>query len=328
MLQPAEGASARIAAAELCAVAAHAARLDDAFCCPPTSGGGVKGALADKRWADLQARKLADVTALRALDALRGRMGDVCVDDAADTTRAHDALRHREPGEHTNLRSREPGECDQPSFDSDDDDDGFLRAYRESRLAELSARAALPGRAVPPSVGCFGELRELGDAGELPAAVDSVLPPAHAVLLVHERALPACVALHAAMRRVAREQPHLCVLAMRACLAGASFDPIALPALVVYSQGRVVATLLRAHEAPLPAVAPSSREGDRHGQWRGSGLECRSRLQARGPPAGRLMSVASAATLALAGPAAPAPVDVGVLTAWLRRSGALGACAS
>lgn len=267
----ADGAAARVAAVDAAAAAAAAAQ-HDAFSRPAYDPGlgGVRGQLADKRWADYQAQKAADVASLRALDALRrshaprasaGALGNSGVAAAPHGHMARDA------GSVSVSDRGQDGSGDDAEDDDDTDDGFFLRAYRETRLAALraahaSAAAAATATTAAAATGgvMYGELETLGSAQELPPAVDSVPRSQRAVLLLHERSLPASVAVHAALAELARAHPATRMLVLPVELAGRSFDPIALPALVVYAGGDVVATLLRVHEAAAAAAEADTGE--------------------------------------------------------------------
>jgi hypothetical protein len=303
-----DGARGRVAAADAAQRAAADAAASDPMSRPPPGWGGrgkgAKAARADAQWDALQRTKAADADALRALDALRGSAGGrggVPAAAAGDNPESGD------------VDSEEAG-----SDDDDDDDAGFLARYRRLRLAQLKSAAA----SAPPHGPVYGDLRELAAGHELPPAVDGVPPPAAAVVLLWEPYLPAARALRAAGAALAPAHPGTCFLALRAGLASASFDPIALPALVVYRGGAVAATLLRAHEL-LAADGGSGGASSLETRAASGAASLADPLAgaARGAR-GRMTTGTSAHLLAAAGPAA-VHIDASDVETLLVREGVL-----
>lgn len=239
----AHDAAHRVAAVEADRTNAQAAVLYDPMLRQPkgfSSGSSkIKRTLADQQWKSYQSQKISDVAGLKALDASRNVSrcsgtspgdADIATIDHSSTAAAHDGGK------------RFDHEMDDD--DSGDDGDGFMAAYRAKRLAEITKQAL--GR-VSTRVS-YGTLRELVEATDLVTDVDAVPAPQLAVVLFHEPYLPACRAVRTALETVAHNHPHACFLSMRSTVASASFDPIALPAIVAYRGGKVIATILRAHE--------------------------------------------------------------------------------
>lgn len=122
-----------------------------------------------------------------------------------------------------------------PGSDGDDDDDDFMAAYRAKRMAELKKSAGLPK---------FGTVREI-DPMDLPSEVDDVPSTVFVVVHLYETFNTACRAINAALPSVAKAFPGVKFIKLPATAASETFDPVALPTLVVYRNGEVAHTLIR-----------------------------------------------------------------------------------
>ncbi|CAM9940217.1 unnamed protein product [Phaeothamnion confervicola] len=150
--------------------------------------------------------------------------------------------------------------ADAASAAEEEAEDEFLRRNRATRLAQLRAAADRPQ---------FGAVREV-DRSEFVGAVDAVDARTHVVVHVYEPYVRACQRLNRHLELLCRRLPEV-TLSIRSfafgfafcCLhpscfafsvkflrllstaADADYDPVALPTLLVYRRGEVVACVTR-----------------------------------------------------------------------------------
>jgi len=117
----------------------------------------------------------------------------------------------------------------------DDEDDDFLRAYRERRLRELKRDADKPS---------FGAFRREVSKEDYLSALD--LDP-RVVVVVHisEPRLPPCRRLEGLLDVLARRRPDILFISITVDETGQDFDPDVMPVLALYQDGHVVDTLFR-----------------------------------------------------------------------------------
>jgi len=135
-----------------------------------------------------------------------------------------------------------------PDADADDDEeDEFLRRYRERRVEELRRNAGKPS---------FGTMRHHVDKEDYVRALDV---DDRVVVAVHltEPTYPSCRRLEASLALVAPRRPDLSFVSMTLAEAEQPFEPHLLPILALYKGGDVVETLFRVTERldPLNELA-------------------------------------------------------------------------
>ena len=125
-------------------------------------------------------------------------------------------------------------------FGSDEDlqelEGGFYAQYKAQKLREIISE-----------VPTFGVQREIGDDGFV-AEIDDEHPSTLVVIQLFEDRLPPCHWLDAALEELSSQYPFVKFLRIRASLANPDFDPLTLPALLVYQNKALLHSLFRVHE--------------------------------------------------------------------------------
>ena len=246
---------------------------------------GPKGVRADKVWDDAQRRKSADRAAMRKADALR--CPTLQGPSMSLSSQIADEKRNTSSSRRGDGPLKPTGESGSAGNSTDDDDgcedDTFFAAYRSSRLAELRAVAALSS---------WGIVEEIEDRFSYSDVIDATDPRCFACVLLYEDFIPVARRLRLDVLPSAAELfPHARFLAVRSSVTSDSFDPIALPALLVYRDKRLVCSILRVHEelgadsnAALPNAvrggAPEDDDDELHGAARGELISDRVKAQA------------------------------------------------
>eukprot|EP00568_Trieres_chinensis_P012997 CAMPEP_0183299498 /NCGR_PEP_ID=MMETSP0160_2-20130417/6221_1 /TAXON_ID=2839 ORGANISM="Odontella Sinensis, Strain Grunow 1884" /NCGR_SAMPLE_ID=MMETSP0160_2 /ASSEMBLY_ACC=CAM_ASM_000250 /LENGTH=327 /DNA_ID=CAMNT_0025461753 /DNA_START=18 /DNA_END=1001 /DNA_ORIENTATION=+ len=201
---------------------------------------GVKGVIADRRAhkeEEAYRRNLEQAERRDMLDrAVRGsEMG------FGETSLSLSAAQDRRRRE---LASREDGSSDSGGESSDsDENENFMRRYRNRRLEELRAAS------LPP---VYGEIKEVSP-DEFSRAVDDSDPRTSLVVHIYEFSVPECAVLNLHLESLARSLPHTRFLRLRASVAGLSADPVGLPSVLIYRGGKLLHNLTPITESlPLP----------------------------------------------------------------------------
>mmetsp|Transcript_17301 Transcript_17301/g.34717 ORF Transcript_17301/g.34717 Transcript_17301/m.34717 type:complete len:325 (+) Transcript_17301:441-1415(+) len=113
--------------------------------------------------------------------------------------------------------------------DEVDEDEEFMRSYRDARLSQLRYSTTYP---------TFGEISEV-DPFEFSDAVDEADPRVNVVVHMYEPYVPACKSINNMLENLARRMKWCKFLRLHCFKANPNFDPIALPVLMVYKGGEL-----------------------------------------------------------------------------------------
>ncbi|KAJ3060293.1 hypothetical protein HDU99_005984, partial [Rhizoclosmatium hyalinum] len=119
--------------------------------------------------------------------------------------------------------------------DLEDEEDAFVKEYKAKRLMEMAVIASLPK---------YGTLKEI-EVDEYVSCVENV--DRNVVVLVHlyQPQVEACRLVNRFLEALAAQYPLVKMVKIISTKANASFDNIALPALLIYKGGELQKTLLR-----------------------------------------------------------------------------------
>lgn len=117
----------------------------------------------------------------------------------------------------------------------DEEDAAFLAEYRQRRLAELAAG--------PP--GPYGEVTLVKDASHFLDEINDAPKGVFVVVHMWESFVPECGAVSAALAPLAAAATHVKFLSVISSVVKRNFDPIALPAFMIYLNGGTFATEVR-----------------------------------------------------------------------------------
>jgi hypothetical protein len=200
---------------------------------PGLPGGGPKAVLADAAYASrLDAAATTRAAAERAHALRRICFGGAVEAPSLPAVPAGSELDSRDERRASDGDSHEDGE---------EDDGDFLARFRAQRLAQLRVASTMPS---------YGGVEEVTAAFDFTDAVDGADRRALVVTLLHEDFVPECRPARAALAAFAAAHVHVRCLSARSSVLSASFDVVALPALLLYRGGALLDSLLRIHEAP------------------------------------------------------------------------------
>jgi phosducin len=120
-----------------------------------------------------------------------------------------------------------------------EEDERFFAQYKAKKVRELLSE-----------IPTFGYVREVG-AGEYVDALDNEHERVHVVVHLYEDSIPQCVWTNEHLTVLAQRHPFVKFVKIRRSDAGSKMDVFALPALLVYRSGDLVATFLRIHDREL-----------------------------------------------------------------------------
>ena len=124
--------------------------------------------------------------------------------------------------------------------DDDDDDDAFLRHYRDSRLQALQQQQQQRAAGAP----VFGQVLHVTPARFL-HAVDNERSDVYVVTLLYDKHDASSLRAVYCVKELARRLPHVKFLKAIATELKPEWDPVALPALLVYRATRLVTSFIR-----------------------------------------------------------------------------------
>ncbi|GMH99374.1 hypothetical protein TrLO_g14578 [Triparma laevis f. longispina] len=113
--------------------------------------------------------------------------------------------------------------------DEVDEDEEFMRSYRDARLSQLRYSTTFP---------TFGEITEV-DPFEFSDAVDNADPRVNIVVHMYEPYVDDCKKINKLLEQLARRMNWCKFLRLHCFKANPNFDPIALPVLMVYKGGEL-----------------------------------------------------------------------------------------
>ncbi|CAG8668113.1 17808_t:CDS:2 [Dentiscutata erythropus] len=124
---------------------------------------------------------------------------------------------------------------DLENISSDEEEKEALKKYREQRLREIKENQKLNRKR-------YGALREIS-SNQYVKAIDDEAPDVCVIIHLYENSIPQCKLLNECLTRLARKFVHSKFL--RILAHDLDFDPIGLPALLVYKNGKLIANLVK-----------------------------------------------------------------------------------
>ncbi|GBB93191.1 hypothetical protein RclHR1_02130004 [Rhizophagus clarus] len=194
---------------------------------PPQHGGpqtGPKGVLADHKYHKQQAQQKKTAAILAHNERILSK---------AFTTTTYREDQELKAQEEELLKDFE-------NISSDEDEKQVLNKYREQRLKEIKGSVT-----TKLSKKRFGSLKEIS-ANQYVKAIDN--EPSNVCVIVHlyENSIPQCRLLNECLIYLARKFVRAKFL--RILASDLEFDPIGLPALLVYKNGELIANLVKITE--------------------------------------------------------------------------------
>ncbi|KAJ3286308.1 Phosducin-like protein 2 [Rhizoclosmatium sp. JEL0117] len=143
--------------------------------------------------------------------------------------------RQLEAEKNWNMKDEGDEDIDDLIRDLEDEEDAFVKEYKAKRLMEMAVVASLPK---------YGTLKEI-EVDEYVSCVENV--DRNVVVLVHlyQPQVEACRLVNRFLEVLAAQYPLVKMVKIISTKADASFDNIALPALLIYKGGELQKTLLR-----------------------------------------------------------------------------------
>ncbi|KAK9761287.1 hypothetical protein K7432_013928 [Basidiobolus ranarum] len=129
----------------------------------------------------------------------------------------------------------EPTKDEESDIDSDDE---FFQSYRESRIRQIHTRSSKPR---------FGTVQRIGSDGYI-EAIDAEASNIPVVIHLYDNRFLECKRMNECLDRIAARYVHAKFLKIPSVEADPDFDPIALPAILAYKNGTLVANLIRVTE--------------------------------------------------------------------------------
>ncbi|ORY08278.1 thioredoxin-like protein [Basidiobolus meristosporus CBS 931.73] len=133
--------------------------------------------------------------------------------------------------------SQAPEQNNQEESDIDSDDE-FFQQYRESRIRQIHSRSSKPR---------FGTVQRI-NSDQYIEAIDSETTNIPVVIHLYDHRYLECKRMNDCLDRIATRYVHAKFLKIPSVEADPDFDPIALPAILAYKNGELIANLIRVTE--------------------------------------------------------------------------------
>lgn len=196
----------------------------------PSGNTGVKGVLADYRDAKQREQLIKETERLEELDALYQA--------------THPAMRRAEDCIISTNNNDDTNDRDNDSYDEDDD---FLKRFRNQRLSELKQQRSTTS--FPPKA-LFGSLTSVTPE-EYVKLVDNMnninTDNYHLIVHLYESSIQQCQILHSTLDKLASSwmEHHVQFVEVNALDANLNLDTICLPAILIYKRGELIHNMVR-----------------------------------------------------------------------------------
>jgi hypothetical protein len=135
-----------------------------------------------------------------------------------------------------------PRDADDDGVDEEEEEADFMESYRAQRMQELQGGA---GSAITNTGrDLFGEVKEV-DKFQMVDEIDKESRGVAVVVHLYEEFVAGCRVTNKLLEPLARKNPHVKFLRIRATEANKDFDHVALPALLIYMDGELQNSLMR-----------------------------------------------------------------------------------